>query len=131
VLLLEAVSRSRIPAPWLDVVRTVSHNDVGAFAARWLLVSTRGLQRGAKFLIGVGLVVDGAIRAGLCAGTLRTSRIATTFAAVLFGAIAVGGLVVAGANPPPIRLATALANVAIAFVVAVDAYRLHSGRIRT
>lgn len=130
LLLSAAIGRGRIPTSWLDVVKTVSHADVGAFAARWLLVTTRGLQRGAKFLVGVGLVADGAIRAALSAGALRSSRVATTLAAVVFGAIAVGGLIVVGANPPPIRLATALANCAVAFVVAVDAYRLRAHRLR-
>ena len=124
LLVLAAASRGRIPAGWLDVVRTVGHADVGAFGARELLVATRGLQRSAKFLIGVGLVVDGAIRAGLCTGALRRSRAATTLGAVVFGAIALGGIVVAGANPPPIQLATALANSAIAAVFAIEAYRL-------
>jgi hypothetical protein len=129
LLLLAVAARGRIPTPWLDMVKTVSHADVGAFAARWLLVTTRGLQRGAKFLIGVGLVVDGSLRAGLCAGALRTSRLATTLAAVVFGAIAIGGVAVAGLNPPPVQLGTTLANGAIAFVVAVDAYRLHRRRL--
>ena len=114
----------------MDVVRSVSHTDVGAFAARWLLVTSRGLQRSAKFLIGMGLVVDGALRAGLSAGSLRASRAVTTVAAVVFGATAVGGLVVVGANPPPIRLATALANSAVAVIAAVDAFRLNARRAR-
>jgi hypothetical protein len=125
LLLLSVAARGRIPTPWLDMVKTVSRADVGAFAARWLLVATRGLQRSAKFLLGVGLIVDGGLRAGLCACALRASRLATTVAAVLFGALAIGGFVVAGANPPPDRLATALANGAVALVVAVDLYHLH------
>jgi hypothetical protein len=55
--------------------------------------------------------------------SLRRSRAATTAAAIVFGATAVGGLFVAGANPPPIRLFTALANCVVAFVVAMEAYR--------
>jgi len=125
LLLVPAVlGHGRLPAPWLDAVKSVSHADVGAFTARWLLTTTRGMQRGAKFLVGMGLIVDGSLRAGLCAGTLRGSRTATLSAALAFAGIAVGGLVVAGANPPPLQMATGLANAAVAFVVAVDAYRL-------
>ncbi|MBV9041041.1 MAG: DUF2127 domain-containing protein [Acidimicrobiia bacterium] len=123
ILVLAAVARGRIPGPWLDVVRTVSHNDVGAFAPRWLLSSTRGLQKSGKFLVGVGLVADGSVRAALSVGVLRRSRAMTTVAAVFFGAIAVGGLVVAGFNPPTIRLFTALANVVVAVVVVLEARR--------
>jgi hypothetical protein len=130
LLVLAAVGRGRIPAPWLDVLKGVGHADVGAFAARWLLANTRGLQKGAKFLIGLGLVLDGGVRAGLCAGVLRQSRVAAALGVVFFGAIAMGGLFVAGVNPSPIRLATLLANAAIAFVDGVEAYRLRRGVYR-
>ena len=122
--MLAAFGPGRIPTSWLDVLKSVAHADVGAFTARWLLASTRGLQKGAKFLIGLGLVADGCVRAALCAGALRRSRVSAALGAVFFGAIAVGGLVVAGANPPPIRIATLFANAAIAFVFGVEAYRL-------
>ena len=130
LLVLAAVARGRVPMPWLDALKSVSHGDVGAFTARWLLASTRGLQKGAKVLIGLGLIVDGAVRTGLCAGVLRRSRVAAVLGVIFFGAIAVGGVVVAGANPPPVRLATLLANAAIAFVVGVEAYRLRPGHVR-
>ena len=129
LLVLAAISRGHIPSAWIDIVTAVAHRDVGAFAARGLLATTRGLQRSAKFLLGIGLVVDGTVRSGLCVGALRRSRTATMLAAVSFAAIAAGGLVVAGANPPLPQFATALANSAIAIVVAVDAYRLRSGRV--
>ena len=123
VLVLAAVVRGRIPGPWLDVVRAVSHNDVGAFVPRWLLSSTRGLQKSGKFLVGIGLLVDGGVRAALSVGVLRRSRVATVAAAIFFGAIAVGGLIAAGANPPVIRLFTALANAAVAMVVVLEVRR--------
>jgi hypothetical protein len=56
--------------------------------------------------------------------------VAAALGLVFFGAIAIGGIFVAGANPPPIRLATLLANAAIAFVVGVEAYRLRPWRVR-
>jgi hypothetical protein len=124
LLVLAVADRGRVPAPWIDVVKSVSHADVGAFAARWLLSTTRGLQRSAKLLIGVGLIADGAVRAGLCAGTLRGTRWATFVAAPVFTVLAVGGVIAAGPNPAPLELGTAMANAAVAFVVVVDAYRL-------
>ena len=105
-------------------MRSVSHADVGAFTARWLMATTHGLQRSAKLLVGVGLIADGALRAGLCAGTLRGSRGATFVAAPVFTALAVGGVVVAGPNPAPLEMGTAMANAAVAYVVVVDAFRL-------
>lgn len=126
ILVLAAVVRGRIPGPWLDVVRAVSHNDVGAFVPRWLLSSTRGLQKSGKFLVGIGLVVDGGLRAALSVGVLRRFRAMTIVAAIFFGAIAVGGLVVAGFNPPTVRLFTALGNVAVAVVIALEARRLRA-----
>jgi len=130
LLVLAAVGRGRIPSPWLDVLKGVSHADVGAFTARWLLVTTRGLQKGTKFLIGLGLMIDGGVRAGLCVGVMRRSRVAIALAAVFFVATAIGGVVVAGANPPLIRLVTLAANVILAFVVGVEAYRLRPRRLR-
>lgn len=126
ILVLAAVVRGRIPGPWLDTVRAVSHNDVGAFAPRWLLSSTRGLQKSGKFLVGVGLVADGSVRAVLSVGVLRRSKATTAVAALFFGAIAIGGLIVAGFNPPTVRLFTALANAAVAVVVVLEARRLRA-----
>ncbi|GEM_PF-5012336 len=130
LLVLAAVGRGRIPSPWLDVLKAVSHADVGAFTARWLLATTRGLEKGAKFLIGLGLVVDGGLRAGLCVGVLRRSRVAAALAIIFFGATAIGALAVAGVNPPLIRLTTLTANAVLAFVVGLEAYRLRPKRLR-
>lgn len=126
ILVLAAIVRGRIPGPWLDVVKSVSHNDVGAFVPRWLLSSTRGLQKSGKALVGIGLLADASVRAVLAVGVLRRSRLTTIAAVVFFGATAIGGLVVAGANPPVTRLFTALANAAVALVVVLEARRLRA-----
>jgi hypothetical protein len=128
VLTLAAASRGHVAVGWLDVVKLLGRSDVGAFALRWLLGATRGLQRGTKFLVGMGLVIDDGVRAGLLVGVLRGKRAATLVAAVLYTTTALAGIVVAGLNPPIPRLVSALLGVALAVVVVLEVRRTLSGR---
>jgi hypothetical protein len=130
LLLLTAAGPGRIPPSWLDIIRSVAHTDVGAFAGRWLLHAVVGLQRSGKILVGCGLVVDGAVRSGLLLGVLRGARTATVLATLVFGAVAVAGLVVAGVNPPIGTFVTAALNVAVAAAIAVELRRLVSAPVR-
>jgi len=75
-------------------------------------------------LLGMGLVVDGTVRAGLCAGMLRRSRAVTALAAVTFTALAIDGLFFAGPKPALLQFVTVLANGIVAVVADIDAYRL-------
>ncbi|MBV8160910.1 MAG: hypothetical protein JO265_08305 [Acidimicrobiia bacterium] len=126
VLILATTVRGHPPAAWLEAVKAVSKADVGAFGPRWLLHATAGLQRTRKLLVGVDLVVEGSIRASLLVGVARGVRPVTVLAAVAFAAVALGGVVAAGTNPPIGTLVTAVLNVAVAVVVALELHRLLS-----
>ena len=125
-LVLATTVRGHPPAAWLDAVKSASKTDVAAFGPRWILHATAGLQRTRKLLVGVDLFVEGSMRTALLVAVARGVRSATAVAAVVFAAAAVGGVVVAGTNPPIGTLVTALLNVALAMVVALELYRLMS-----
>jgi len=120
LLVLATASRGHPPTSWLNAVKAVSKTDVGAFGPRWLVHTTAGLGRTRKLFVGVGLTVEGTVRAALLVGVARGQRMLTAVAAVLFGAVAIGGLVVAGVNPPIGTFIAAALNVAVAVVVALQ-----------
>ena len=120
VLVLATAVRGHPPAAWLDAVKAVSKTDVGAFGARWVLHATVGLARTRKLFVGIGLMLEGAIRAALLVGVARGNRTVTAVATVVFGAVAAGGLIVAGPNPPIGTFVTAALNVTVALAVALQ-----------
>ena len=120
VLVLATAVRGHPPPAWLDAVKAVSKTDVGAFGARWVLHATVGLARTRKLFVGIGLVIEGGVRAALLVAVARGNRTATAVAGAVFGVVAAGGLIVAGANPPIGTFVVAALNVTLAVAVALQ-----------
>jgi hypothetical protein len=130
LLVAATASRGHVPSAWNDILKAVARADVGAFPARWLLNATRGLQRGGKALFGLGVIIDGGVKAGLLVGVLHGSQLATTIATVLFGALAIGALGLAGFNPSIGTFVTTMLNVGLAVVVAFEMRGLMVNRVK-
>jgi hypothetical protein len=130
LLVVATLGPGRVPTTWVSVVAAVGRNDVGAFVIRSLIGATRGLQRGGKSALGLGLLFDGSVRAAVLVGVLRGQRGVTVAAAMLFGALALGGAVVMGLNPPIIRLVTGCLGLAVAAVIGLEAAHLLGRRAR-